>query len=116
MKSRARFLCTHALSLLLCVCLAGAQTTELGPVESAQGQAQYVFALQELDQMLAPIALYPDSLLPQILMASTYLIELDGGQIVERLLQALPVREVESSTAIPLCRNHKNKSSPGRTT
>jgi len=30
---------------------------------------------QELDQMLAPIALYPDSLLSQILMASTYPLE-----------------------------------------
>src|SRR5437762_5541955 len=30
---------------------------------------------QELDQMLAPIALYPDALLSQILMASTYPLE-----------------------------------------
>jgi hypothetical protein len=34
-----------------------------------------VFRQEELDQMLAPIALYPDSLLAQILMASTYPIE-----------------------------------------
>lgn len=33
------------------------------------------FSQQELDQMLAPIALYPDSLLSQILMASTYPLE-----------------------------------------
>ena len=39
-------------------------------------QAQIpVFRQEELDQMLAPIALYPDSLLAQILMASTYPIE-----------------------------------------
>ena len=30
------------------------------------------FSTEELDQMLAPIALYPDALLAQILMASTY--------------------------------------------
>ncbi len=30
------------------------------------------FSNEELDQMLAPIALYPDSLLAQVLMASTY--------------------------------------------
>lgn len=30
------------------------------------------FSQQELDQMMAPIALYPDALLSQILMASTY--------------------------------------------
>jgi hypothetical protein len=34
-----------------------------------------VFRPEELDQILAPIALYPDSLLAQILMASTYPIE-----------------------------------------
>jgi hypothetical protein len=36
------------------------------------------FAQQELDQMLAPIALYPDALLSQILMAATY-----PGEVVE---------------------------------
>ncbi|MCK5640759.1 MAG: DUF3300 domain-containing protein, partial [Gammaproteobacteria bacterium] len=35
-----------------------------------------VYSQQELAQMLAPIALYPDALLTQILMASTYPIEL----------------------------------------
>ena len=39
-----------------------------------QGGAQK-FKQEELDQMLAPIALYPDSLLTQILMASTYPLE-----------------------------------------
>jgi len=33
------------------------------------------FRKEELDQMLAPIALYPDSLIAQILMASTYPLE-----------------------------------------
>ena len=35
-----------------------------------------VFKQEELDQMLAPIALYPDSLLTQVLMASTYPLEI----------------------------------------
>lgn len=35
-----------------------------------------LFTQQELDQMLAPVALYPDSLLSQILMASTYPLEI----------------------------------------
>ncbi|MDH4872295.1 DUF3300 domain-containing protein [Pseudomonas sp. BN515] len=34
--------------------------------------AQAVFSVEELDQMMAPIALYPDSLLAQVLMATTY--------------------------------------------
>ncbi|HXD50646.1 MAG TPA: DUF3300 domain-containing protein, partial [Burkholderiales bacterium] len=37
--------------------------------QSAQPPA---FTQQELDQILAPIALYPDSLLSQIMMAATY--------------------------------------------
>jgi len=40
------------------------------PTAHAQDAAS--FRDEELDQMLAPIALYPDSLLSQILMASTY--------------------------------------------
>ena len=73
MKARASFLSTQLLALLLCVSVVFAQTTELGPVDSAP--AQSAFTQQELDQMLAPVALYPDSLLSQILMASTYPIE-----------------------------------------
>ena len=38
---------------------------------TAQAQ-DAAFSEAELDQMMAPIALYPDSLLAQILMASTY--------------------------------------------
>ena len=38
-------------------------------------QARAAYSQAELDQMLAPIALYPDPLLSQILMASTYPIE-----------------------------------------
>jgi len=40
-----------------------------------QAQAQRMYSQAELDQMLAPIALYPDALLSQILMAATYPIE-----------------------------------------
>ena len=38
----------------------------------ARAQDAAAFTDAELDQMLAPIALYPDSLLSQVLMASTY--------------------------------------------
>ncbi|MGD0230678.1 MAG: DUF3300 domain-containing protein [Syntrophorhabdales bacterium] len=44
----------------------------------AQGQdpgGQPTFRQEELDQMLAPIALYPDDLLVQVLMAATYPLE-----------------------------------------
>ncbi len=37
------------------------------------------FKNEELDQMLAPIALYPDSLLAQVLMASTYPVDVQAA-------------------------------------
>jgi Protein of unknown function (DUF3300) len=44
---------------------------------SAQGSATAaLFRPEELDQLVAPIALYPDSLLAQVLMASTYPLEI----------------------------------------
>ena len=46
----------------------------LGTWAQQAGQAP-VFKQEELDQVLAPIALYPDSLVAQILMASTYPLE-----------------------------------------
>ena len=44
-------------------------------VIAQQAQANAVFKPEELEQILAPIALYPDSLVAQILMASTYPLE-----------------------------------------
>ena len=41
----------------------------------AFAQDRVPFRQEELDQMLAPVALYPDSLLSQVLMASTYPLE-----------------------------------------
>ncbi|MGH7410214.1 MAG: DUF3300 domain-containing protein [Candidatus Methylomirabilis sp.] len=47
----------------------------MSPGAAAQDQSKPVFSREELEQVLAPIALYPDSLLVQILMASTYPLE-----------------------------------------
>jgi hypothetical protein len=46
-----------------------------GPAAQGAGDAKS-FKQEELEQMVAPIALYPDSLLTQILMASTYPLEI----------------------------------------
>lgn len=43
--------------------------------DSEEATPSAIFTKEELAQMLAPIALYPDSLLAQILMASTYPLE-----------------------------------------
>jgi len=47
------------------------------PIEEniAAGSPEKVFKPQELEQMLAPIALYPDALLAQVLTAATYPLE-----------------------------------------
>src|SRR2546425_1616086 len=74
MKARARYVCTQVLVLLLCVSVLFAQETV--PLAPAPMQAKPVFTQQQLDQILAPVALYPDSLLSQILMASTYPLEI----------------------------------------
>lgn len=47
-----------------------AQPAPAAPAPAPKSQA--VFSVAELDQMVAPIALYPDSLLAQVLMAATY--------------------------------------------
>jgi len=47
-------------------------TASVKASSTASASSSAVFSEAELDQMMAPIALYPDSLLAQILMASTY--------------------------------------------
>lgn len=55
---------------------APANAAETAPATTADKDA--VFTEEQLDQMLAPLALYPDPLLAQVLMASTY-----PGEIAE---------------------------------
>ena len=59
---------------------------------AAQAQSTYApppasYTQEQLDQMLAPVALYPDSLLAQVLMASTYPLEVVQAQ---RFVEARP--------------------------
>ena len=53
------------------ITIAHAQT----PASPASTQSQQVLKAEELDQLVAPIALYPDALLAEVLMASTYPLE-----------------------------------------
>jgi len=68
MKTLFRYLASRLLALLTAVALASA-------AGGTQAQPAYTFSQPELDQMLAPVALYPDPLLAQILMAATYPLE-----------------------------------------
>lgn len=69
--SYALFALLAALSLVPIA--ASAQTA--APAAGARVRARRAFSQAELDQMVAPIALYPDALLAQVLMASTYPLE-----------------------------------------
>ena len=59
--------------LLMAPIRLGAQ--QLVQTEEADTVESYIYTQEELDRLLAPIALYPDALLSQILMASTYPLE-----------------------------------------
>ena len=47
----------------------------LGSIAQGQEKEKKVLSNEQLEQLASPIALYPDSLLSQILMASTYPLE-----------------------------------------
>jgi Protein of unknown function (DUF3300) len=50
------------------------------PAPPATSQPPPIFPAEQLDRLLAPIALYPDALLAQILMAATYPLEIVKAQ------------------------------------
>jgi hypothetical protein len=70
-KASANYWLLRVLALMFSISVAFAQENLPPPNQPPPP----TFSQQELDQMLAPIALYPDSLLSQILMASTYPLE-----------------------------------------
>jgi hypothetical protein len=86
---------TSIIAMAVSLCLAlplPAQVTTPAPAQSpppgaAPAAGAKAFSQQELDQLLAPIALYPDALLAQVLMASTYPLEIVAA---ERWVKANP--------------------------
>ena len=69
MRKRAAF--TKSWAVFLALLLGLSQ----GVMAAQSGGGDKTFKQEELDQLLAPVALYPDSLLAQIFMASTYPLE-----------------------------------------
>jgi hypothetical protein len=73
---------THRLSTIVLALTVGWAAPSIGQSAGADSAAQSqsanaaVFSAQEIDSMLAPIALYPDALLSQVLMAATYPLEI----------------------------------------
>jgi hypothetical protein len=66
--------------------------TALGGAARAQDA---VFKTDELDQMLAPIALYPDSLLSQVLMTSTY-----PADVMDAAARSKAHRDIQGDAAL----------------
>jgi hypothetical protein len=94
---------------------------------AAQAPAPAPLKAEELEQMLAPVALYPDQLLAQLLMASTYPLEVvqaarwvksnpgKTGKALEDALQGQPWdASVKSLAAVPQVLQIWTRSSTGR--
>ena len=95
--------------------LAALLVLALAPSElAAQSEEPAPFKPEELEQIVAPIALYPDSLLAQVMMASTYPLEivqadrwvkanpgLEGKALEDALQQQPWDPSVKSMTAVP---------------
>ena len=78
--------CQMAMVLFLCMNLAVPPgLMAQGDKEEATQEGAPAFRPEEIDQMVAPIALYPDSLLAQVLVASTYPLEIvQAGRFVQQ--------------------------------
>ncbi|MGA3236926.1 MAG: DUF3300 domain-containing protein, partial [Bryobacteraceae bacterium] len=80
MKSRLwSYRRSFAVGLALMVAGSGAVVSAqapVGPPAAPQTAQQQVWSRQQLDDLVAPIALYPDPLLGQVLAASTYPLEI----------------------------------------
>jgi hypothetical protein len=116
MTMRRFALCAAPLVLVsnLATASAGAQDATAAAPMQAETQDQAAFSQAQIAQLVAPIALYPDSLLTQILMASTYPLEVVEaarwsrenptikGQALENAMQTQPWDpSVKALTAVP---------------
>jgi len=109
-----RSLLVTALTLSLNPASAEQNSTNQDVSTSAVNPAAKTFSQQDLDQILAPIALYPDPLLAQIFMASTYPLEvvqaarwvkanpkITGKALEEAMTKQTWDPAVKSITAVP---------------
>jgi hypothetical protein len=77
MNRSSFLLCSFALASLLVLLQPAVYSQETPAQPSAEEQAKAApFKAEELEQIAAPIALYPDALLAQVMMASTYPLEI----------------------------------------
>ena len=95
-----------ALSLSLAPIALGAARAQGAQTVPAEEQQQPLLSEAQLDQLVAPIALYPDTLLAQVLMAATYPLEVvqadrfakaNKGLKGDKLTQALDKKDWDPS-------------------
>jgi hypothetical protein len=116
MALRRLALCAAPLMLMwgLAVTPARAQDATAGALAQTQTPAEQQLPEGQIEQLVAPIALYPDPLLTQVLMASTYPLEvveaarwshdnsMVNGQALADAMQAQPWDpSVKALTAVP---------------
>ena len=90
------------------------QPSSSQPASSTPQAASRIFSQKDLDELLAPVALYPDALLAQVFMAATYPLEvvqaarwqkqnpgLKEAQLEQALQQQAWDPAVKSLTAVP---------------
>lgn len=92
MKATVMTLLKVAGIVLMLIVPTGAMAQDAGEPDQA-----YTFSKEELTQMLAPIALYPDSLVAQMLMASTYPVELVEAERWRRQNLGLEGQELDDA-------------------
>ena len=74
-STRIQLVVRQALGLASVALLAGGLLLAQQPAPPAQSAAQFL-SPQQLDTLVAPVALYPDALLSQVLVAATYPMEI----------------------------------------
>ena len=82
MSVGSKWLCKFGFAAVIAIMFAGAPSSLLAqvpqspnPPQQPPPQAQQALTQQQLQQLVAPVALYPDALLAQVLTASTYPLE-----------------------------------------
>lgn len=75
MRNRPKTILTSAVSLVILVMLA-LPLPAMAQNDETVEETQQTFNREQLAQLLAPIALYPDELIAQVLLASTYPLEI----------------------------------------
>src|SRR5438045_3791297 len=67
------------------------------PASEAPKPSGKTFTQQDFDELLAPIALYPDALLAQVFMASTYPLEIVEAARWQKANPSLKDKELEAA-------------------